>query len=708
MATTIGIDIGGTFVDVVVFREGRIRRYKFPSTPSAPARAVLSGLEALCQERSADFSAADVSRVAHGSTVATNALLEGEWARTALVTTKGFRDVLEIGRQNRSSLYDLTIGRPTPMVPRNLRREIAERISSDGEILVALDEADLDRVATALRDQTVEAIAVCLLFSYLEPAHERRIGDVLRASIGVPVTLSSELLPEFREYERTSTTVVNAALSPRVRTYLTELHERSRTLGIRCPWQVMQSSGTVTSVARACEQPARLLLSGPAGGVEGAIRIGHVMGIDDLIALDMGGTSCDVSLVREGEAAYTTEGMIGGYRVALPMVDIHTIGAGGGSIAWADDGGSLRIGPQSAGADPGPACYGAGGTEPTVTDAHLVLGHLHPEYPLGGLPHLDGNAAAQAVMTLARALGLEVETTALGILEVADAAMEGAIRVISVERGHDPREFALAAFGGAGPLHAASLATRLGIKRVIVPSMAGVLSAYGLLVGRTGYDFSQGIVAPLQTCAERLVREASRLVDEARSRFAEDEPLCPDISFELLCDLRYAGQAHELSLRLLRGTEEDVRDGLASLTETAERRFHEAHHERYGYAAWERSIEVVSLRVRAAARADEREAVVSRLLSSDAMDAYPVLDDADLPKVRDGSAWFRGEQGANQMRTPFVERRVLPPERRLVGPAVLLSDDATTIIPPNWEAVGDNGGNLLLYPSANPGKVASG
>ncbi len=704
----MGIDIGGTFVDVVVFRDGQFGRYKFTSTPSAPAEAVLSGLANLCRAGSAALSANDVVRIAHGSTVATNALLEGKWARTALVTTEGFRDVLEIGRQNRSSLYDLDVGRPTPIVPRDLRREIAERVASDGMILMPLDEASLSLLVASLSEQAVEAVAVCLLFSYLEPAHEQRIGEVLRSSIGVPVTLSSELVPEFREYERTSTTVINAALAPRVRAYLTELHERSRGLGMECPWQVMQSSGAVTSVARACEQPVRLLLSGPAGGVEGAIQVGRAMGIDDLIALDMGGTSCDVSLVRDGEAAYTTEGMIGGYRVALPMVDIHTIGAGGGSIAWVDDGGSLRIGPQSAGADPGPACYGSGGAEPTVTDAHLVLGHLHPDHPLGGLPNLDADAATRAVNTLAQKLELPLERTALGILEVADAAMEGAIRVISVERGHDPREFALAAFGGAGPLHAASLAARLGIRCAIIPSMAGVLSAYGLLAGRTGYDFSQGIVAPLRSCGDRLLAGAVRLLDQARSRFAEDEPLCREIGFELLCDLRYVGQAHELSLKLVRGTESEVREGLAALADTAERRFHEAHHERYGYAAWETGVEVVSVRVRAVARADDRQQAASSFLLGEEIEGLPVLSDAELPTLGCGNAWFRGDQGPTQRQTPFVERRVLLPGRRLLGPAVLLSDDATTIVPPNWEAVDDGAGNLLLYPTRIQGAEAPG
>jgi len=706
MATTIGIDIGGTFVDVVVLLEdGKVERYKFSSTPNAPAQGVLFGLEKLCDSEGGAVSAMDVVRVAHGSTVATNALLEGQWACTGLVTTQGFRDVLEIGRQNRSSLYDLNVNRPQPIVPRDLRLEVRERVASDGTVLTALDEASLDAVVRAFRDRGVESVAVCLLFAYAAPAHERRIGDVLRSSLeGVSVTLSSQLLPEFREYERTSTTVTNAALVPRVHDYLEELHARSRRMGIRCPWQIMQSSGAVTSVSRASEQPARLLLSGPAGGVEGAMRIGRVTGIEDLIAFDMGGTSCDVSLVRGGKAAYTTEAAIGGYRVALPMVDIHTIGAGGGSIAWVDDGGSLRIGPQSAGADPGPACYGAGGIEPTVTDAHLVLGHLHPEHPLGGLSRLDVESAVTSVNRLAHRLDLSTERTALGILEVADAAMEGAIRVISVERGHDPREFAIVAFGGAGPLHAGSLADRLGVERVIIPSMAGVLSAYGLLVGKTGYDLSQGIVAPLDICGQRLTAEASRLLSEARKRLLEDDPDCRRMWFEVLGDLRYSGQAHELSLQLVGGMEEDVRAKLPELAARAERGFHEAHRDRYGYDALERSIEVVSLRVRALASGEETLKEGSAFLSREAIDGLPIQERTELPTVANGTAWFGTDHGPIRMDTPFVERSGVPRDRRMAGPVVLLSDDATTVVPPGWEAVEDGGGNLVLLRCDGGGK----
>ncbi len=698
MATAIGIDIGGTFVDVVVLLEdGRIKRYKFPSTPNAPAQGVLLGLEQLCNREIGAVSAMDVVRVSHGSTVATNALLEGQWARTGLVTTEGFRDVLEIGRQNRSSLYDLDVSRPQPIAARNLRLEVRERVASDGTVLTALDEASLEAVVRTLREGGVESVAVCLLFSYAAPAHERRIGDVLRSSLeGVPVTLSSQLLPEFREYERTSTTVTNAALVPRVHDYLEELHTRSQRMGIRCPWQIMQSSGTVTSVSRASEQPARLLLSGPAGGVEGATRIGRVTGIEDLIAFDMGGTSCDVSLVRGGEAAYTIEAAIGGYRVALPMVDIHTIGAGGGSIAWVDEGGSLRIGPQSAGADPGPACYGAGGIEPTVTDAHLVLGHLHPDYPLGGLSRLDVESAASSIGRLAKRLDLSTERTALGILEVADAAMEGAIRVISVERGHDPRDFAIVAFGGAGPLHATSLADRLGVERVIIPSMAGVLSAYGLLVGKTGYDLSQGIVSPLHACDQRLASEASRLLSEARARLLEDEPECRRMEFEVLGDLRYIGQAHELSLRLASGTEGDVRARLPELAARAERGFHQAHRDRYGYDASERSVEIVSLRVRVIACGEETPDHGSAFLSREAIRSLPVLDRVETPTVATGLACFGTGREPIQMDTPFVKRSGVPRDRRMAGPVVLLSDDATTVVPPGWEAVEDCSGNLVL------------
>ena len=504
MITEIGIDIGGTFIDVVLTGERQAGLFKFPSTPDAPHRGVLEGLERLIER--GVFAPADVTGIAHGSTVATNALLEGKWARTALVTTRGFRDVLEIGRQDRPDLYDLSIDRPVPIVPRDLRFEVTERVDAAGGVVTPLDGSDVRALIPVLRDACVEAIAVVFLFSYLDPEHERRVGRLLSESLELPVTLSSDVLPEFREYERTSTTVICAALRPVIGRYLGELERGAGALGLPPDWRIMQSSGTVTDGRNAEAEPVRILLSGPAAGVQGARAIGEIVGERDLITMDMGGTSCDVSLIRGGELARTTSGAIGGHPIAQQMIGIHTIGAGGGSLAWIDSGGALRVGPRSAGAIPGPACYGRGGNSPTVTDAHVVLGHLLPDFAIGGLPFLDVEAARRAVGTIAEPLSLSIEAAAEGILEIADAAMERAIRVISIERGHDPRDYALLAFGGAGPLHAASIARRLSIPRVLVPATAGVLSALGLLTSEIGYDTSRSVVRRLSSLRAADVR----------------------------------------------------------------------------------------------------------------------------------------------------------------------------------------------------------
>jgi len=491
----------------------------------------------------------------------------------------------------------------------------------------------------------------------------------------VPLTLSCDLLPEFREYERTSTTVVNAALRPVVGSYLAAVEEGSAGLGLPASWQVMQSSGAISHAATAQREPARILLSGPAGGVEGARQIGLRSGFSDLITLDMGGTSCDVALVQRGTVGRTVGGAVGGHPVALPMVDIHTIGAGGGSLARLDPGGALAVGPESAGADPGPACYGRGGEGPTVTDAHLVLGHLLPEFPLGGLPALDLEAARTAVRRIAEPVGLTVEEAALGILAVADAAMERAIRVISVERGHDPRGFALLAFGGAGPLHAVPLARRLGIPRVLIPPTAGVLSALGLLLAEVGHETSQGLVRPLRSLpvaelAELLARLRERAGGELVGHGGSEEGL----RFATVAALRYAGQAHELDIPVPQGTV-----GPQWVTELEEA-FHKAHEQRYGHAASGEGIELVAVRVRAS------------VPTSPAADLRPSFPTAP-PLPTTTRAWF-GTGGP--VEAQVVYRAGLGPGTKVVGPAIVLGPDATTLLPPGSEGAVDEHGVLIV------------
>ncbi len=529
----LGIDVGGTFTDFVAHWEGKLFLWKTPTT-KPPSHGILQGLRLLEKQ---------VERIVHGTTIATNAILEGKWARTALLTTEGFRDVLEIGRQARPSLYDLFCERPTPIVPREWRLEVPERLDAQGRVIKPLDERKVRELARKLKGQ-VDSVAVVFLFSFLDPRHERRVRQILEEEdVGVPITLSSEVLPEFREYERTSTTVITAALRPLVESYLEEISK-----GInQAKFLVMRSNGGVSGPQEAGRKAAELLFSGPAAGVIGARFIAEKAGFKNFITLDMGGTSTDVSLVVNGEIQYTTEKEIAGRPVRLPMVDVHTVGAGGGSIAWLDPGGMLRVGPRSAGADPGPACYGHGGTEPTVTDAHLLLGLLPFARPLGGNLRLSPALAEKALGTLAKRLGMDLPSTACGILEVAEATMERAIRVISIERGYDPRDFVLVAFGGAGPLHAASLARKLGISKVLVPRYAGVLSALGLVTADIVHNFVRSLVAPLAAVSLAKINALFEEMQKEAESVLRDEKISEEQwEFFYSLDLRYRGQGFEI------------------------------------------------------------------------------------------------------------------------------------------------------------------
>ena len=537
MGASVGVDVGGTFTDLVAIVDGELVTAKVPSVPGAQARGVAAALRAVD---------GPIDVLAHGTTVATNALLERRGARTALVTTEGFRDVIEIGRQARASLYDLTAHAPAPLVSRELRFVVRERMGPEG-VLVPLSEESVAEVVEAVRRAGVEAVAVCLLFSYLHPEHERRVGEALRAALpGVRVSLSTELLPEFREYERCSTTAANAYLAPALSAYLAELQPQPL---------VMQSSGGVTDAAVAAERPAACVLSGPAAGVAGAAFVAGLSGYEDVLTFDMGGTSTDVAAVLGGEAVVTAESVVGGVPIRFPMVDVHTIGAGGGSVAWVDDGGALRVGPRSAGADPGPACYGRGAIEPTVTDANLVLGRLRDGAILGGEVKLDQRLAEEALARLPvdelsqnrsnsylrgwpETPGPErtrLEAVAEGIVRVVNANMARALRVVSVERGIDPRGLALVAFGGAGPLHACAVAEEVGIERVLVPRASGVLSALGLAVA-----------------------------DLRRDYLGDAEVDLPGATVRRYVDARYPGQSHELTI-------EEGAD------------FHAAHERRFGF-----------------------------------------------------------------------------------------------------------------------------
>ncbi|MCW5862260.1 MAG: hydantoinase/oxoprolinase family protein [Anaerolineae bacterium] len=678
----IGIDTGGTFTDFIwLDAAGQLRLHKEPSTPADPSQAVLAGLAA------ADAPTADV---VHGSTVATNALLQRRGARTALIATAGFADVLAIGRQNRPDLYALVPQKPPPLVPAAWRLEAQERVDAAGNVLTPLDETALAAALDRLADAGIESVAVCLLFAFLRPEHEQRIGALLaeRFDPALHVSLSSDILPEYREFERTATTVINAYVAPLMGRYLTRLAER---LVLR-RLAVMQSNGGIISAALAGAQAARTVLSGPAGGVVGARFVAGAAGgagYGDVITFDMGGTSTDVALCA-GRAPTTTEGEIAGLPLRLPLIDIHTVGAGGGSLAYLDAGGALLVGPQSAGAEPGPAAYHAdyaawraaldshfAAGQATVTDANLVLGRLDARRFLGGQMALHEASAARAVGALAAALDVPVERAALAVVRVANATMERAIRRISVERGHDPRRFTLVAFGGGGPLHACELAAELRIPRVLVPLTPGVLSALGMLVAAPARDISRTLMTRLDgLTAGDIAAIFAPLVAQARQEMAGEGHDPAALALRGALDLRYAGQSHELTV----AAPPDA-DGAAMAAA-----FHAAHAMRYGYARPEAAVELVTAR-----------------LTATAAHTPPVLPSSPAGPPAAGAAlvgrravWFAGGPAESGL----YDRERLRAGHRLAGPAVVYQYDTTTLIPPGWGAWVDERLNLIVEPEA--------
>ncbi|HET6874056.1 MAG TPA: hydantoinase/oxoprolinase family protein [Acidimicrobiales bacterium] len=660
----LGVDVGGTFTDVVaVTPDGGIITAKVPSTPRDQSVGVMAGW------RASGLSAEMVAAFAHGTTVATNALLERRGGRTALITTEGFRDLLEIGRQSRASLYDLSRHRPPPLVPRSLRFTVRERMGPQG-VIVPLDESSLaaavDSVAAA---GDVEAVAVCLLFGFLHPDHERRVGEALRARLpGVAVSLSCDVLPEFREYERMATTVADAYLRPRLSSYLERLSSRAEDEGLPAPL-IMQSSGGVADISVAVSHPARFVLSGPAGGVVGAGFVAGLSGHYDVLTFDMGGTSTDVAPIVGGIVQTTTESVVAGVPLRLPMVDVHTVSAGGGSVAWVDDGGVLRVGPRSAGADPGPAAYGLGGEEPTVTDAHLVIGALPDGARLGGGLTLRRDLAEQALEPLARRLGLTVPESALGVIRVADATMVQALRLISIERGLDPRRFSLIAFGGAGGLHACALAEELGCPTVLVPRAGGVLSALGLAISEMRRDY----VRPFLLAGPDAARaDASHDLEHAfneMERRAGAELGAP--SLERRADLRYAGQSFELT----------VSGGTAGELAAA---FQAEHERRYGHWIDDEPVEWVNLRLVASVPGTRPRLTEPGTPGGAAAGRSPVrpvrLGIGPAGEV-EAAVYDRGRMGAGS---------------RVEGPAVVEFAEATCLVRPGWTGVVDEFGTLIL------------
>ena len=664
--TVVGIDVGGTFTDIAVLRDGALSVHKLPSTPADPSVGITTGIRDIAVEvPSADFI--------HGSTVATNALLEGKGGKTALVTTMGFEDVLEIGRQNRADLYDLSMERPTPLAPWQLRFGLPERIDYTGNILDDLTPESVDALLSLLADAEVDGVAVSFLFSFLNPIHEEMLAQRLSELPNGPfISISSKILPEFREYERTSTVVVNSYVGPVMARYLTQL-ESVLGRGLR----IMQSSGGSITARLAADQPVRTILSGPAGGVVGAFYTGVQAGYPDIITLDMVGTSTDVSLCP-GRIKETTAANLGGYPVSVPMIEIHTVGAGGGSIARVDAGGALVVGPQSAGADPGPACYGKG-DRVTVTDANLTLGRLRPDGFLGGRMTLDQKRAEDLMSGLASGIGTSAIDTALGIVRVVNSNMERAIRAISLERGYDPREFTLIPFGGAGPMHACELAGELGIPRVLVPGHPGILSALGVAIADVVKDYSRTVMLRGDALdSERLEEEFHGMEQQARAELVDEGLNADSMTPRRFLDVRYVGQSFELTV----DCPSLIGDG--DLTEGISSDFYDAHLQRFGYADLELPIEVVNLRLKLELAMDKPQLEPAASQGQDSAGA--VVGNAEVV-FADGP-----------VNTTLYNRDRLQTGNRIAGPALLMQLDTTIVVPPGWDGEIDPYGNLLLQP----------
>jgi N-methylhydantoinase A len=664
----VGVDTGGTFTDFVFQTPEGLRVFKIASTPADPSEAIMEGLRRIAALT--DTTLREIE-VVHGTTVGTNALLQRRGARTALVTTKGFEDVLAIGRQARPRLYDLNAVRAEPLVPEELRFGVRERVASTGEVLEELSERALQQLVRKLKRARVESIAVSLLFSFVHPEHERRIADALSA-LDVPLSISHKILPEYREYERTSTVAINAYLQPLMSVYLNRLRTHAPRL------RVMQSSGGSISAEVAALEPVRTILSGPAGGVVGALRVARAAGVPQIITFDMGGTSTDVALCDRQGMRMTNEGSVAGLPVAVQAMDIHTVGAGGGSIARVDEGGSLRVGPESAGAEPGPACYGRG-VQPTVTDANLLLGRFGSSSLLGGEFKLDEKRARDALTLLAREMSaaagrrVSVWEAARGVVRVVNTNMERALRAISVERGYDPREFALLPFGGAGGLHAVELARALRIPRVIAPVSAGALSATGALSSDVVKDWSRTVMllavkdnqAKIENAFREMEREASaslRLEGFAQARQRHERSLA----------VRYEGQSFELEIKWTRG---------GHIAEA----FHRAHLARYGYAQEANKVEIVSSRLRSIG-------VVEKLRTER---ARPSSRKARIAQPREFATVYFTD---GQDRAGIYERNEIEPGARLRTPCVVREYSATTLVPPGARAVVDEHGNLIIEP----------
>ena len=685
---SVGIDIGGTFTDLVIAgTDSSLHTMKLLSTPDDYGRGIISGMTAVMAEHAID--AAAIERVVHATTVATNAILERKGAHTALITTAGFRDVLEMRRLRIPEMYTLNYPKPEPLVPRRLRREVIERLGPAGEVRIPLDEPSVIDAAQRFRDENVEAVAICLLHSYANPDHERRVAEIVRAALGpdVFITCSSDILPVIREYERTSTTVINAFLGPALRRYLGGLRRHLDALGVSAPLQIMKSDGGIMAVTSAAERPAYLVESGPAAGVIGAARLTGGATAADCITLDMGGTTAKAAIVEGGKVAKTGDYEVGaginlssklvmggGYALKLPVIDISEIGAGGGSIVTIDGGGLLRVGPESAGAVPGPVAYDMGGTAPTFTDAAVTLGYLNPDHLVGGALKLNADGARRALIErVATPLGKEAHACAYGVFQVACGTMVRAVKAVSTYRGRDPRDFALFAFGGSGPVVAAAIADMMEMDRIVVPPHPGVFSAHGLLMSDIEHEALQAFLVRLSQTSEQEVadRLAALAASLAATMSAEGHEKGA-YAISRFADLRYAGQAHELTIPISAGPAEAI--DFAALAKA----FGEEHERTYGHQAAGEEVECVALRVVATVAVDKPYGVVT-----------PAAGGADHAR----EAYFGPDRGVVEV--AVIGRGALTAAPR-AGPLIIEEYDSTCVVPPGWAASLDRDTNINL------------
>jgi len=680
MAWRIGVDSGGTFTDICLFSEatGEIVIWKVSSTPDDPSRAIIEGIEQGMAHVGA--RADDISFLGHGTTVATNALIQGKGVKTGLITTKGFSDLLEIGRQKRPDLYDQQVEKPQILSARPLRIGIEERILTDGSVDTPLDEEGLRQAARTFRQQGVEAVAVCFLYSFLKPDHEIRAGEILAEELpGIFIALSHKVAPEFREFERMSTTVVNANLGPVMRAYVKALESKIKDTGIKVAAQLTQSNGGVMGFDTAADLPVRTVLSGPSTGVVAAQALGAVAGYDNLITFDMGGTSSDVALLTNGRCQTVSESVVHGYPLKAPMLDIHTVGAGGGSIAYIDHGGFMKVGPRSAGANPGPACYDLGNEEATVTDANVLLQTQNPQSLLGNRMPINQDLSRQAIARLAEQLGMGLYETANGILDIVTANMAKAIRVISVQRGFDPREYVLVAFGGAGPVHAVRLARELGMRKVLVPLTPGVLCALGLLMTDLRTDFSMTRLILMEEAEPALIQSFFDGLEVQAEAWFERERIEPERRLvSRVIDVRYGGQNYELPVMLPDGVVT-----VASL-QAVTQGFLEAHKQRYGFIAEGESIQMVTFRLVAQGQVNKAQLRQAEFQTGDAAGAITGQRQVWMPEVGDF------------VTTTLYDRTKLTAGNIIKGPAIIDQMDSTCVLPPDCTACVDAHLNLIL------------